>query len=145
ELNEEIADTIVKSLSPPPIPIEDSDFLVEEIDLFLASDDSMPPGIENDDYDSEGDIRFLKELLSNDSPPFPKNESSNLDHVNDPSSPCPPPKPPDDDIFETEPDTGVLTAKVVGDIFEHDVLMPNLLPTQPTLCPVFDPLLPFSS
>ncbi|GKE83443.1 hypothetical protein Tco_1557185 [Tanacetum coccineum] len=118
---------------------------MEEIDLFLASDDSMPPGIENDDYDSEGDIRFLEELLSNDSPPLPKNESSNLDHVNDPSSPYPPLKPPDDDIFKTEPDTSVLTANVVGDISEHDVLMPNLLPTQPTLCPVFDPLLPFSS
>ncbi|GJT07400.1 hypothetical protein Tco_0841862 [Tanacetum coccineum] len=60
------------SLSPLPIPIEDSDSLMEEIDLFLASDDSMPPGIEIDDYDSEGDIRFLEELLSSDSPPFPK-------------------------------------------------------------------------
>ncbi|GJS60555.1 hypothetical protein Tco_0655339 [Tanacetum coccineum] len=28
----------------------------QEIDLFLTPDDSMPPGIENDDYDSEGDI-----------------------------------------------------------------------------------------
>ncbi|GJV07746.1 hypothetical protein Tco_1345402, partial [Tanacetum coccineum] len=43
------------------------------------------------------------------------------------------------------PDTGVVTNKVVGDISEHDVLMPNLLPTQPTLCPVFDLLLLFSS
>ncbi|GKF11389.1 hypothetical protein Tco_0049315, partial [Tanacetum coccineum] len=60
--NSEIADTIVESLSPPPIPVEDSDSLMEEIDFFLASDDSMPPGIEIDDYDSEGDIRFLKEL-----------------------------------------------------------------------------------
>ncbi|GJS43953.1 hypothetical protein Tco_0568996 [Tanacetum coccineum] len=41
-------------LSPPPIPVEDSDSLMEEIDLFLASDDSMPPGIEIDDYDSKG-------------------------------------------------------------------------------------------
>ncbi|GJZ33816.1 hypothetical protein Tco_0579252 [Tanacetum coccineum] len=32
---------------------------MEEIDLFLATDDSMPSGIENDDYDSEGDIRVL--------------------------------------------------------------------------------------
>ncbi|GKA63445.1 hypothetical protein Tco_0763051 [Tanacetum coccineum] len=58
ELNLEIADTILESLSPPPIPVEDSDSLMEEIDLFLDSDDSMPPGIENDDYDSEGVIRF---------------------------------------------------------------------------------------
>ncbi|GJX14455.1 hypothetical protein Tco_0206213 [Tanacetum coccineum] len=61
------SDATIESLSPPPIPVEDSDSLMEEIDLFLASDDSMPPGIEIDDYDSEGDIRFLEELLSNDS------------------------------------------------------------------------------
>ncbi|GJT89491.1 hypothetical protein Tco_1071208 [Tanacetum coccineum] len=63
----------------------DSDSLMEEIDLFLASDDSMPMGIEDDDYDSEGDIRFLEELLSSDSPPLPENESFSLDHFDDPS------------------------------------------------------------
>ncbi|GKB67871.1 hypothetical protein Tco_0929283 [Tanacetum coccineum] len=47
--------------------------LMEEIDLFLTSDDSMPPGIESDDYDSKGDIRFLDELLNNDSLPLPEN------------------------------------------------------------------------
>ncbi|GKC34761.1 hypothetical protein Tco_1047145 [Tanacetum coccineum] len=146
ELNLEIADTILESLSPSPIPVADSDSLMEEIDLFLASDDSMPPGIEDDDYDSEGDIRFLEELLNNDSLPLPENESSNLDHFNDPSPSRPPPEPPDVEIcFDFKPDTGVVTNKVVGDISEHDVLMPNLLPTQPTLCPVFDLLLPFSS
>ncbi|GJZ52327.1 ribonuclease H-like domain-containing protein [Tanacetum coccineum] len=60
ELNLEIADMIFESLSPSPILVEDSDSLMEEIDLFLASDDSMSPGIEDDDYDSEGDIRFLE-------------------------------------------------------------------------------------
>ncbi|GJV84199.1 hypothetical protein Tco_1524097 [Tanacetum coccineum] len=146
ERNSEIADTIVESLSPSPIPVEDSDSLMEEIDLFLASDDSMPPGIEIDDYDSEGDIRFLEELLSNDSPPLPENESFSLDHFDDPSLPRPPPEPPDVEIcFDFKPDTGVVTKKMVGDISEHDVLMPNLLTTQPTLCPVFDLLLPFSS
>nr|GEU35116.1 hypothetical protein [Tanacetum cinerariifolium] len=43
---------------------------MEEIDLFLATDDLMPPGIENDDYDSEGDIHFLKNCLA--IIPFPK-------------------------------------------------------------------------
>ncbi|GJU21728.1 hypothetical protein Tco_1155070 [Tanacetum coccineum] len=146
ERNSEIADTIVESLSPPPIPVEDSDSLMEEIDLFLASDDSMPPGIEDDDYDSEGDIRFLEELLSSDSPPLPENESFSLDHFDDSSLPRPPPEPPDVEIcFNFEPDAGDFTNKVVGDISEHDVLMPNLLPTQPTLCLVFDLLLSFSS
>ncbi|GJS19630.1 hypothetical protein Tco_0448262 [Tanacetum coccineum] len=84
------------------------DSFMEEIDLFLASDDSMPPGIENDDYDSEGDICFLEELLSNDPLPLPEIESSNLDHFNDPSSPRPPPEPPDVEIcFDVEPDTTV--------------------------------------
>ncbi|GKD56379.1 hypothetical protein Tco_1289766 [Tanacetum coccineum] len=134
ELNAEIADTIVESLSPSPILVADSDSLMEEIDLFLASDDSMPPGIEDDDYDSEGDIRFLEELLSNDPFPLPENESSNFDHHDDPSFPRPPPEPPDVEVFfDFEPDTGVLTTKVVKGISEHYVLMPNILPTLPTL------------
>ncbi|GJS97514.1 hypothetical protein Tco_0804482, partial [Tanacetum coccineum] len=90
--------TILESLSPSPIPVMDSDSLMEEIDLFLTSDDLMPPGIENDDYDSEGDIRSLKELLINHSLPFPENESSNLDDFNDLSSPCPLSEPPDVEI-----------------------------------------------
>nr|GEX28306.1 hypothetical protein [Tanacetum cinerariifolium] len=147
KLNVEIADTIVKSLSSSPIPVEDSDSHMEEIDLFLATDDLTPLGIENDDYDSEGDIHFLEELLSNDSIPISENESSNFDHHDDPSFPHPPPEPPDVEVF-FEPDSGVLTTKVVKGIFEHYVLMPNILPTLPTfdpLYPLYDTLLPFSS
>ncbi|GKB16676.1 hypothetical protein Tco_0850599 [Tanacetum coccineum] len=85
---------------PPQVPfvypVQDSDSLMEEIDLFLTPDDSMPPGIKNDDYDSEGDILFLDELLSNDSPSLPENESF---HFNIPSSPRPLAKPPDDRIY----------------------------------------------
>ncbi|GKD98695.1 hypothetical protein Tco_1382592, partial [Tanacetum coccineum] len=126
ELNLEIADTIFESLFPSLILIEDSDSLIEEIDLFLASDDSMPSGIKDDDYDSEGDIHFLEELLNNDSLPLPENESSNLDHFNDLSPSRPLPEPPDVEIcFDFKPDTGVVTNKVVGDISEHDVLMPK--------------------
>nr|GEV46863.1 hypothetical protein [Tanacetum cinerariifolium] len=101
------------------------DSLRDEIDLSLTLDDSMPPGIEDDDYDSEGDI--LEELLSNDSLSLPENESFYFDI---PSSPRPPAKPLDDD--ETEPNLGILTVKVVGDISEHYVPMPRLLLTQPT-------------
>nr|GFA51361.1 hypothetical protein [Tanacetum cinerariifolium] len=43
-----------------------NDPLLEEADLFLF-DDSIPPGIENIADDSEGDIRFLEELLIDDS------------------------------------------------------------------------------
>ncbi|GJS03756.1 hypothetical protein Tco_0320264 [Tanacetum coccineum] len=127
ERNYENVDTIIEFPSPSPIPVEDSNSHMEEIDLFLATDDSMPPGIKSDDYDSKGDIRFLEELFSNDSSPLPKNESSNLDHFNDPSSSRPPPEPPDVEIcFDFEPDTGVVTTKVVKGISEHYVLMPNI-------------------
>nr|GEX04532.1 hypothetical protein [Tanacetum cinerariifolium] len=128
EFNFENSDAVIKSFSPSPILVEDSDSLIEEIDLSLTSDDSMPPGIENDDYDSEGDILILEELLSNDSLSLLENE---LFHFDIPSSPRPPAKPPNDD--DIEPNLGILTVKVVGDIFEHYVLMPRLLPSQPTL------------
>ncbi|GJV15553.1 hypothetical protein Tco_1360876 [Tanacetum coccineum] len=56
EFNSKNSNAIIESFSPSPILVEDSDSFMEEIDLFLTLDDSMPPGIENDDYDSEGDI-----------------------------------------------------------------------------------------
>ncbi|GJX70705.1 hypothetical protein Tco_0307876, partial [Tanacetum coccineum] len=135
EFNSENSDAIIEPFSPSPIPVEDSDSLMEEIDLFLTPDDSMPPGIENDDYDSEGDILFLEELLSNDSPSLHENESF---HFDVPSSPRPPAKPPDDGIY-FEPDTGVFT-KVVDDISDNStrelyVHVPNVLTTPPTLSP----------
>ncbi|GJW97099.1 hypothetical protein Tco_0178907 [Tanacetum coccineum] len=151
ELNSEIPDAIIESFSPSPIPVEDSDSLMEEIDIFLAPDDSIPPGIENDDYDSEGDVLFLEELLNDDSISLPEYESFHVDFYNVPSSPRPPEKPPDDDVyFDIEPNTGVLTTKVVDDISDNStrelyVHVPNVLPTLPTLYPVFDTLLPFSS
>nr|GEV55647.1 hypothetical protein [Tanacetum cinerariifolium] len=117
----------IESFSPFPIPVEDSDSLRDEIDLSLTPDDSMPPGINNDDYDSERDMLIFEELLSNDSLSLPKTNSF---HFDIPSAPRPPTKPPDDD--EIEPNLGILTIKVVGDISEHYVPMPILLPTQPT-------------
>nr|GEW73357.1 hypothetical protein [Tanacetum cinerariifolium] len=49
-------DAEIKSFSPSPIPIKDSDSLMEEIDLSFMPDDPMSPGIEEDDDDSERDI-----------------------------------------------------------------------------------------
>nr|GEX89587.1 hypothetical protein [Tanacetum cinerariifolium] len=46
----------IKSFSPSPIPVEDSDSFMEEIDLFPTPDDPMPPDNEEDDDDSERDI-----------------------------------------------------------------------------------------
>nr|GEX76524.1 hypothetical protein [Tanacetum cinerariifolium] len=115
EFNYENSDAIIESFFPSPILVEDSDSLMEKIDLFLTSDDSMPLGIENNDYDSEGDILFLEELVNNDSPLLSENESFHFDVS---SSPRPPTKPPDAGIY-FEPNTGLLTTKVVGDISKH--------------------------
>nr|GFB20023.1 hypothetical protein [Tanacetum cinerariifolium] len=135
----DLSDATIEPLSPSHIPVVDSDSHMEEIDLFLAMDNLMPPGIENDDYDSEGDIYFLKELLSDDPLPLPKNESSNFDHHDDTSFTRPPSEPPDVEVFfDFKPDTGVLTTKAVKGISEHYVLMPNILPTLPTLDPDLD-------
>ncbi|GJX37055.1 hypothetical protein Tco_0250358, partial [Tanacetum coccineum] len=48
--------------SSSPIPIVDSDFLIEEVDTFLVSEDSIPPSIESD-LGSEEDIIFLTTYL----------------------------------------------------------------------------------
>nr|GFC74645.1 hypothetical protein [Tanacetum cinerariifolium] len=71
EFNSENYDAIIKSFSPSPIPAEDSDHLMEEIDFFLASDGSTPSGINNDYSDSEGDNLFLERLLHDDHIPLP--------------------------------------------------------------------------
>nr|GEZ47670.1 hypothetical protein [Tanacetum cinerariifolium] len=52
----------------------------------------MPPGIEDDDYDSGRDIPILKELLDNYSLSLPANESY---HFDIPSPYRPSAKPPD--------------------------------------------------
>nr|GEU81282.1 hypothetical protein [Tanacetum cinerariifolium] len=70
----------------------------------------------------------LKELISND--PFSLLENESF-HFDIPSSTRPPAKPPDDN--ETEPNSRILTVKVVGDISKHNVPMPRLLPIQPTV------------
>ncbi|GJS79536.1 hypothetical protein Tco_0729417 [Tanacetum coccineum] len=69
--------SIIESLPVSLIPVEDSDPVQEEIDIFLFPDDLIPPGIENDDSENED------------------NELPNLDHQDNPSSPRPPPEPPD--------------------------------------------------
>nr|GEY91028.1 hypothetical protein [Tanacetum cinerariifolium] len=116
-------DAAIESFSPSPIPVKDSDSPMKEIDLSITQDDSMSPGIEEDDYDSKRDILILEELLSSVSLSLSENKSF---HFDIPSSSRPPAKPPDDD-------SGILTVKMVGGISEHNVPMPRLFPTQPTL------------
>nr|GEY25889.1 hypothetical protein [Tanacetum cinerariifolium] len=122
------SDAAIECFSPSPIPIEDSDSLIEEFDFSFTLDDPMPSGIEEDDYDSEKDMLIFEKFLSNDSLSLPENESF---HFDIPSFSRPHAKPPGND--EVKPNSGILTVKVVDDIFEHDVPMPRLLTTQTTL------------
>nr|GFC12618.1 hypothetical protein [Tanacetum cinerariifolium] len=76
----------IESFSPFPIPIEDSDSHMEEINLSFNPDDPMPPSIKDDDNDSEGDNLFLERLLHDDPIPLPNtldflNLSSILENV----------------------------------------------------------------
>ncbi|GJU06543.1 hypothetical protein Tco_1122973 [Tanacetum coccineum] len=61
----------IESFPPSHIPVEDSDPFMEEINLFLASDESIPPGIDSDYSNSKGDNLFLERLLYDDPTPLP--------------------------------------------------------------------------
>nr|GEV19761.1 hypothetical protein [Tanacetum cinerariifolium] len=129
ELNAEIAETIIESLPSLPIPVQDGDSQREEIDIVTETDDVLPPSVENDNDssndpfleeadlfhsdnsipsgiensadDPKGDIRFLEELLINDS--IFSHESSDSNFDDNPSIPLPPPEPPDTE-FDFKPD-----------------------------------------
>nr|GEU88519.1 hypothetical protein [Tanacetum cinerariifolium] len=90
-----------------------SDPLLEEADLFLASDNSIPPGIENVANDPEGDIRFLEELLIDDF--ILSHESSESNFEDNPSVSRPPPEPPD-----AETDAGEEILVVMNDKDKFD-------------------------
>nr|GEU34349.1 hypothetical protein [Tanacetum cinerariifolium] len=110
----------IESFSPSPIPVEDSDSFMEEIDLSYTSDDPMPPSIEEDDDDSERDILILEEFPSNYSLSHPVNESFCFDIS---SFSRPPAKPPDGN-------TRILNIKMMGDISEQKAHMPRLMITR---------------
>nr|GFB37863.1 hypothetical protein [Tanacetum cinerariifolium] len=107
EIVSDISNADIESFSPSPIPVEDSDSHMEEIDLSFNPDDPMPSSIEeDDDYDSERDILILEELLDNYSLSLPTTESY---HFDIPSPYRPPAKPPDGN-------TGTLNIKMIGDV-----------------------------
>nr|GFA25317.1 hypothetical protein [Tanacetum cinerariifolium] len=120
EIVSDNSNAAIESFSPSPIPNKDSDSHMEEIDLFFNPEDPMPPGIEDDDYDSGRDISILEELLDNYSLSLPTNESYHFDIP----SPYPPPaKPPDGN-------TRTLNIKMMGDVSDQKVLIPNLTITR---------------
>ncbi|GKB11043.1 hypothetical protein Tco_0844966 [Tanacetum coccineum] len=56
---------LVKLLIPPFAFSQGGYFILEEIKACLSSD-SIPPGIDDADFDPEGDIRLLEKLLNDD-------------------------------------------------------------------------------
>nr|GFA45837.1 hypothetical protein [Tanacetum cinerariifolium] len=104
----------IESFSPSPIPIEDSDYLMEEIDLTFNPDDRMPPGIKENDDDSR-DILIREELLDICSLPLLENESF---HFDIPLFSRPHAKPPDGN-------TRILNIKMMGDVSDQKVPIPR--------------------
>nr|GEY21927.1 hypothetical protein [Tanacetum cinerariifolium] len=74
------SDADIESFSPSPIPVEDSDSCMEEIDLTFTPDDPIPPSIKEDDDDSERDILIHEELLDNYSLSLPEKSLDLLSH-----------------------------------------------------------------
>nr|GEZ90546.1 hypothetical protein [Tanacetum cinerariifolium] len=99
----------IVSFSPSPIPVEDSDSHMEEIDLTFTPDDPMPLGIEDDD-DSGRDILIREELLDNYSLSLPVIESFYFDIHS----------------FLPDGNTGILNIKMMGDVFDQKVPIPGL-------------------
>ncbi|GJZ17327.1 reverse transcriptase domain-containing protein [Tanacetum coccineum] len=65
-------DPIISTSSPTLTPFMDSDFLLEEVDAFLAlEDDPTSPKVDDSYYDPEGDILLLESFLNDDPSPPP--------------------------------------------------------------------------
>ncbi|GJR35158.1 reverse transcriptase domain-containing protein [Tanacetum coccineum] len=74
-------DPIVSTSSSTLTPFRDSDFLLEEVDAFLAlEDDPTSPEVDDSYYDPEGDILLLESFL-NDDPSPPPNQGNYLPEI----------------------------------------------------------------
>nr|GEU61418.1 putative reverse transcriptase domain-containing protein [Tanacetum cinerariifolium] len=59
------SEPIIAKSSPSITPFEGGDFILEETEAYLTSD-SVPSGINDAEFDLEGDIHLIKEILNND-------------------------------------------------------------------------------
>ncbi|GJW06623.1 reverse transcriptase domain-containing protein [Tanacetum coccineum] len=67
-------DPILSTSSPSLTPFEEGDFILEEIEACLTND-LIQSGIDDDDFDPEGDLLLLEKLLNDDpSSPLPPKE-----------------------------------------------------------------------
>nr|GEU72046.1 hypothetical protein [Tanacetum cinerariifolium] len=115
----------IESFSPSPIPIEDSDYLMEEMDLSCTPDDPMPPSIEDDD--SKRDILIREELFDNYSLSLLVIESFYFDIS---SFSRPPAKPPDVVQYSQELEDScqrILSSKSSFPQLYLGIMYPNLI------------------
>nr|GEX01823.1 reverse transcriptase domain-containing protein [Tanacetum cinerariifolium] len=76
---------IVKSSSLTLTPFGESDFVLEEIEVFLK-DESIPIGIKDSYYDLEGDILYLEKLLNDEPSQLPPMELKQAEETKEKSS-----------------------------------------------------------
>ncbi|GJW79909.1 reverse transcriptase domain-containing protein [Tanacetum coccineum] len=75
------SDPIIASSSPSFTPFEGGDFILEEIETFLHTPDELS-NLDDDYYDTEGDILYLEKLLNEDpSPTLPPLKNDDLKQV----------------------------------------------------------------
>nr|GEX29445.1 reverse transcriptase domain-containing protein [Tanacetum cinerariifolium] len=73
---------IISSSSPSFTPFEGSDFILEEIETFLRTPNNLS-NLDDDYYDTEGDILYLEKLLNEDpSSNLPPVKTEDLKQVN---------------------------------------------------------------
>nr|GEY09627.1 reverse transcriptase domain-containing protein [Tanacetum cinerariifolium] len=75
-------DPIVSTTSQTLTPLGNSDFLLEEVDAFLAlEDDPTSPEVDQSYFESEGDILLLEAFQNNDPSLPPPNQRNYLPQV----------------------------------------------------------------
>ncbi|GKE87821.1 hypothetical protein Tco_1565296 [Tanacetum coccineum] len=75
------SDPIIASSSPSFTPFEGGEFILKEIETFLHIRDELS-NLDDDYYDTEGDILYLEKLLNEDpSPNLPLMKNENLKQV----------------------------------------------------------------
>nr|GEW22001.1 reverse transcriptase domain-containing protein [Tanacetum cinerariifolium] len=74
-------DPIISATSPTLTPFGDSDFLLEEVDAFLAVEDEPISSLSQSYLDPKGDILLLEAFLNDDPSPPPPNQRNYLPEV----------------------------------------------------------------
>nr|GEW69956.1 reverse transcriptase domain-containing protein [Tanacetum cinerariifolium] len=75
-------DPIISTTSPTLTSFENSDFLLEEVDAFLAlKDDPTSPEVDQSYVDTEGDILLLEAFLNDDPSLTPPNQGNYMPQV----------------------------------------------------------------